>query len=707
MPREDAVRRMLEKTKQFDVQLREFLGEDYEGADLDRSPYPEAGSLVADDGTFLLFRLTGSPLFHSLKSRIASIADTASDVFAETPGKATFDWICQAVVWIESLHSAVSRDDSKVGEFLDSRLVIPGKAAKKLLSEGEAILLDVPEDLRKTLSQHRIFVSTTKDGNLTVKSTKGGAHHAVGVTVIRWCPFLFDSLKADVSRLEVWESRIRKVSADFISFNVKAKEKPPGDASILSTYHGFRHEVSNLLFESSDLVACPTNDTVDAARTLLHNLDSYLQTNSSSEIARKFAGTKYKDGHLAVRDRFLLLDALTDRSSVASSMGIAMDTSLEDLISKEGPFRNAGRVLIEKALRKATEAMEIGSRGDASFSFSSLRAWEIENALYDLFQTDLGEAQISPEYRDKARALKRSLEDIGNLAFCARVLTGGIDAQKLVRMTTEQLANPKTKQDRARAEAAARQNSVLTRSGSTEEKKPSTSPQSKVVARQSPMVSNLKRKLAPEAPPKAPIKEIKSPSSYASRIMATSGDVVKTAKSSRLATPPPPPPSLAASMQSIAPGSLSQDNLVSSSSGGDRFQLSLANASRKFMAGFSVETNQQTKVDSLLPEYLTEKGRLQIAEFSSFLSSKLSSGKWTAAILRVVTFSDPDTKQLKKFIKDYDLKNRIAMISIESESEEFSKLFVVTPKFHRAAKGLMFDNAEGTYAVLLKKRSRS
>jgi hypothetical protein len=124
------------------------------------------------------------------------------------------------------------------------------------------------------------------------------------------------------------------------------------------------------------------------------------------------------------------------------------------------------------------------------------------------------------------------------------------------------------------------------------------------------------------------------------------------------------------------------------------------------MAGFSVEIDRQTKVDSLLPETLTEKGRLQIAEFSSFLSAKLSSGKWIAVVLRVVTFSDPDAKQLKKFIKDYELKNRIAMISLESESEEFSKLFVVTPKFHRAAKSLTVGNPAGTYAVLLK-RSRS
>jgi hypothetical protein len=65
---------------------------------------------------------------------------------------------------------------------------------------------------------------------------------------------------------------------------------------------------------------------------------------------KRFAEMMYKDAPAALRDRFRLFDALTDRSSVCSIL---------------------------------------------------------QNALYDLFQTVLGEPQISPEYRDKARALKR------------------------------------------------------------------------------------------------------------------------------------------------------------------------------------------------------------------------------------------------------------------------------------------------------------
>ena len=105
---------------------------------------------------------------------------------------------------------------------------------KRLLEEGEAILLDVPDDLRRTLSQHRIFVSTNKDGKLTVKSKKGGAHHAVGTVAIRWCPFLFDSLKADLLRVEEWEQKVGHLSAQFLAFCNEAKIKPYADDLTMS-----------------------------------------------------------------------------------------------------------------------------------------------------------------------------------------------------------------------------------------------------------------------------------------------------------------------------------------------------------------------------------------------------------------------------------------------------------------------------------------
>jgi len=699
MPREYAVKKMLENTKKFEVQLHEFLGKDYDGTDLDRSPYPEPGSLVAEDGTFHLYRLTGSPLFQSLKLRIASIEEIANNVFADTPGKATFDWICKAVAWIEGIHSAVRREDFQLGSVSDSRLMIPAEAARKLLAEGQAILLNVPEDLRKTLSQHRIFVSSNKDGNMIVKSTKGGAHHAVGVTVICWCPFLFDSLKADVSKLDAWQLLIVEVSNEFIAFSHQTKGMPLSEPSSLVRCHEIRHDIANLLVQSSDLVACPTAATLDSSRTLLGLVDARLQQHSSSAMARTFAELKYKDGPSVVRNRFLLLDSLMDRSSLTPDA----DTSLEDLVSRDGPFRNAGRLIFEKVLRKAAEAMEIGLDSDAVFSFCSVRAWEIENALFDLFQTDLAASQISPDYRDKARALKRSLEDTGNLAFGARVLTGEIEATKLVRLTSQQLANPKTREDRARAEAAAKQNAVLTRSGSTgEDPTTSKNPPSATTSQVEPIDFDSDQKPATQVKTTkaAPQSSLKYSASKSMKLQ----DIVKIVKSSRL-TPPPPPPSLVASLQPVIQpsGPSTQDQMISSSSSRDRFVLSLANASRWFTAGLALEADQdpEWEVDCLLPNTLTEKGRLQIKEFTSFLTGKLESEKWEAIPLRIVT-SGEATKQLKKFAKDYEGKNRIAMVSLESHSKELSKLFIVTPKFHKAAKGVRFGNYRATYAVLLK-----
>lgn len=699
MPREGAVRNMLGNTQTFEIELLEFLGKDYDGADLDRSPYPEPGSLVGEDGAFLLYRLTCSPLFRSLKSRIASIGKIADNVFADTPGKATFDWICKAVDWIEAIHSAVSRDDSQYGSLSDSRLVLPAEDARKLLAKGETILLDVPEDLRRTLSQHRIFVSSTKDGTMIVKSTKGGAHHAVGVTVIRWCPFLFESLKSDVSKLDEWQRAICKQSEKFVAFSTETKGVPLDDPLVLHRYHEFRHDIANLLIQSSDLVACPTRATQDATRTLLGHLDARIEKHSNAAMAKKFAETRYSDGLAVIRDRYRLLDALMDRSSLASTT----DTQLEGLDARDGTFRNVSRVILEKVLRKAAEAMEVGSDMEALFSFCAMRSWDIENALFDLFQDELGESQVSPEYREKARALKRSLEDTSNLAFCARVLSGDIGASKLVRMTTHQLANPKTREDRARAEATARQNAVLTRGGPTGEQKPNAAPQASNVSSVEPEPPNLDQKPAAEPRKDKPV--LQSSMKDSSKAKAKLQDLVNAAsKSGRPTLPPPPPPSLAASLHTAVQtsGSSTQERTVSNSSGGDQFRFSLANATRKFVASLSVDSDQQSDLDGLLPETITEKGRLKIKEFTSFLSGKVGGGKWEAFPLRFVTSSDQDTRQLKKFAKDYEARDRIAMVSLESHADELSKLFIVPPKYHSAARGVRFGAPKATYAVLLK-----
>ena len=90
MPRESAVSEILESARTFERYLHNFLGKDFDETRAsnwqDRARYPEHHSLSGRSGEFLLYRLTGSPLYLSLISAIDQISTIAKDVFADTPG---------------------------------------------------------------------------------------------------------------------------------------------------------------------------------------------------------------------------------------------------------------------------------------------------------------------------------------------------------------------------------------------------------------------------------------------------------------------------------------------------------------------------------------------------------------------------------------------------------------------------------------------
>ena len=205
MPRERAVNGILENSKEFEIQLHNLLGQDYEGSSPDRAAFPDSNSLVGKNGEFILYRLTGGAIFESLQASTQSLSDVAENLLAETPGKAAFEWIRQAVRWIERLNNSVSTE-SPFSKSFGKKLVIPGVDAREILEQGESFFLHIPEDLKATLSKHGIFVSTNKqDRTLRVVVKKDGSHHSVGGKVIRWCPVLFDCLRADINRLDSWK----------------------------------------------------------------------------------------------------------------------------------------------------------------------------------------------------------------------------------------------------------------------------------------------------------------------------------------------------------------------------------------------------------------------------------------------------------------------------------------------------------------------
>lgn len=694
MPRERAVRNMLENTKKFDVELHDFLGKDYDGEDADRAAYPVAGSLVGSDGSFLLYRLTGSPLFSTLKREIFRIEEISNDVFAHTPGKATFDWIRNAVRWIEALNLAVLSVNEMTyaaGRYVQ-RLMIPAREAKRLLDEGESIFLEVPDDLRKTLSKYKIFISTNREGRLTVRSKKGGAHHAIGVTAVCWCPFLFHSLRSDVAKHDTWIDRTRDVAQSFTSF---ARQMPPDFETYMFLYHGFHDTVSDLMWEAHELVVYPGDNFLRPFNTLLANITIQVQRQSTPEIARKYALGKFNLPQSVIDSRFLLLDSLCERRSINTA---AQVTVLDPKTKDVGHFRQAARTLLEQALEKGMSYLGMDASSDEITAFCSMKAFEIEQELFGLFQAGkLGESQISPEYRERARALKRSFEDPDNFEFCGNVLSGIIGSDKLTRMSTEELANPKTKDERARATAEAQQHFVLTPANTGSVWANAKSEFAAVVSASSlPAVrTDGDTEMEDTEPTNTNAEDVPQQSNPVSRSRFSLNEFKAKSRSSR----PPPPPSLAASL--IVPkkaASIASDTYVTSLSGTDRFLISVNDGSRRFAVGFKAERDPDGCVEGLLPELLTEKGRIPIDEYTKFLKAKLEGGRWRLVTLKMDTLSEKDAREYKKYCKDYEGRSRICMFSL---TETEGKIFLVTPKLHRVARSVSFESSTSTYAVVI------
>jgi hypothetical protein len=760
MPREGAVNGILHSSNKFEVQLHDFLGKDFDGANLDRAAYPDTTSLVGKRGEFILYRFTGSAIYTALKSAINSISSVADNVLAETPGKAAFDWIRKAAAWLVRLEEAVCTD-SPFDDSVGNAFVIPGDDAMQILKEGEETFLKIPEDLRKTLSYHGVFVSTNKqDKTLRVVSKKDGAHHSVGGTAIRWCAVLFHCLKSDIAALKDWEKDLSRVLTSFNAFFTETRSLPKSDEDVVYKWHGFREQVSGLLEEGKkSLVVSPIEGLVRSFKKLLDSINNYLDKHSNAELDQRFARRRYHDSMSLLDDRTRLLESLLYRTSLDGSR---KDTPPEnDAAPPQTTFRDTCRTYLEKALGKGMKLLSIDSlpeppNADEMTAYCTLKAWEIENEMFDRFQESLGVSRVSDEYRDKARSLRTNLEDKNNLTLAPRVLLGEIDAVRLVDMTSEELASQKVKLDRAKIEEAAKRSLLLTlpvvdsgknnsvngakdlsealvekesdendavmkdsdsSSDDAGEEKTDDSVGKLPEERSGEFPMSIKSEAASmsilDAPPitfgskleDAPLKASSNQKETSSFSLKAITKLVST-KSSR----PPPPPSLAASIQAapVAPPRVSTSSRdrgarVTSSSGGDRFKIDVKSISISFRAGFYREDeSHHIGVNSLLPEILAEKGRLKIPEFTTFLVGKLSGGKWVATPLRLTTYADEDARAYKIFYKDYEQRNRICMIEISPTC----KVFLVTPKFHKAATStgfISFMNRTSTYVVVLRR----
>jgi hypothetical protein len=758
MPRHKAVKAMVDAKKEFEIQLESFLAQDFDG-NQDNAPLPKGDSLVGRNGQFILYRLTGSSLFSMMQTSVQSLATIGDNVFAVTPGKAAFDWMRSAVAWIEELQDAVI-SQSKFTNANEKLLVIPTKDAKQLCKSGGNIFLQANKDVTQTLSNHGIYVSVNSiKKRLNVRLKKDGAHHSVGGIIIRWCPILFNALRADVTKLESWEDGLQKVVDNFNAFESKSSHANAiVDENNLYQWYCYYMEVQTALEEGQNaLVVSPTKDTIDYFTDTLGTIRTHLDKNCSRDAIKEFSKRLFGNSTSLYEDRFDLLDALLYRRETARIVDNDIEETEFSALETKASFRDVCRSNLENALLRAAWVLNLESLGVSGIEdLCALKSWEIELEMFETFQdeTTFTVFTVSEVYKVKARSLKSNLENTSNISLCLEVLTDDIKANALVKMTPDQFASRNLKLERERAKQAA-----LTEKLSTPEVDSRTTRENYG----KPLKSILRKKNAPSrdtsASPEAKIEEklVNScnddtkvnldlnadgaptmdsdedklvethlkPSSAATQISGLSpsisplnplpvGNKLKN-RSSEIprSPPPPPPPSLASSFDTTSAkddtrsSSVDSKSRISNMFGGESFRIELQGQLKyTFSAAFYQEDTSQATVNRFMSESLIQKGRSKIDDFDRFLSEKLRGGRWEATCLKLATIGgDRDATIYKAFYKDFEAKERIAMFKLSGDSG--SKLFLVTPKFHhiaRRTRGITFGNKNSTYAIVLTKK---
>jgi len=732
MPRHKAVKAMVDAKKEFEFQLESFLAQDFDG-NQDNAPLPKGDSLVGQNGQFILYRLTGSSLFLLMQTSVQSLAAIGDKVFAETRGKAAFDWMRSAVIWIEELEDAVITQ-SKFTNPDEKLLVIPLKDAKELCKSGETIFLETTnKDVTQTLSNHGIYASVNSiTKRLNVRLKKDGAHHSVGGIIIRWCPILFDALRADVARLESWEIGLEKIIGDFIAFVERSSGATVGEDNLYQWYC-YHMKVQTALEEGQNtLVVSPTKEAIDSFTDVLSTIRKHLDKNCSLNVIQDFSKRLFSNSATLYGKRFELLDTLLYRREIADDV----DNEAEEIPTaahetKPSP-RDLCRSNLEDALSKAAWVLNLESAGVSGVEdLCALKAWEIELEMFEAFQDE--NSNVLPEaYNAKAKSLKKILENESNIPVCLKILTDDMTTSALVKMTTAQLAH-RLKLEKEKAKQAALKHDLMTSVGISRND-PDKPLKSILRIQKSALVIQKEASMSPEGKFKDKLKKGASETSAAfhsdmnadgaptmdsdeedSKPKATpaattasiaTGTKRKTRGTTR-SPPPPPPPSLVSSFDTSDQKLSSIEPRISNPSGGENFRIELQGQTKyTFSAMFYQEDRSQTSVERFMSESLIQKGRSKIDDFTKFLSEKLRGGRWQATSLRLATVGDRDASVYKAFYKDFEAKERIAMFKLKDNSGG-GKLFLVTPKFHHVAKrtrGIAFGNKNSTYAIVLTKK---
>jgi hypothetical protein len=734
IPREAAVHEVLQKTREFERLMNDLLGKDYEESDVDKAAYPEEMSLVGVDGRFHFYRLTGSPLFSVLKDSIDVIGQLAEDIPADTLGKQAFEWIRLCVRWLDAVNACITNDSPFGGT---DKLVIKINDATSLLKAGNDLLLEISEEVRKTLSNHKIILSTNKQTErLTVTVAKGGAHHSCGGTGIKWCPLVLEWLKNDIEMHNRWKVRAGEIMQKCIAISGVDASQISATQEVVNKIYQCAENVRLLLEQGRELlVVAPDKEFADkiifVGQKLEMIVDAKIKSSEGKANLNAAMISRYDDAESLIDQRESYLDALLTRRRI--QMSRKTKKSAEEArpkLENVKDLRERARAKLEKVMRKGMKMMGLRVEGAPDFALHcTLKAWEIESAAFSAFPEPGDSRDVSSQWAQTMVAVNANLDPLKNAALCARVLGNEVTAEDLVFMTPDEMANSSLREQRAKQEAVKVKSIIIAGKG-----KSPPDPKGKKVkslknligggstTKQSPVSPKAKHtrpqvqqqallqipvltqqtltSFPPDSIERSPLNAGKGtldPLAIASALQAAQ----KAQKS--LAPPPPPPPQLAppaAAAMPPPPGRNDDRDAVTSSDGKDRFTFNIHDkgVSASFQANILMEDDLAPNIDRVLPSTLKNKGRLKPDEFIDFASRKTRSNKYVIVPFRISVCGGSD--RYKRFYKHFEDVRRLAFFKFD----DHTNMCLLTPKYHHVARelNLTLSNKTSTYGILIK-----
>ena len=462
MPREKEILELIENTKKFENAFLSFFTNEccVECPDLDSI---KETTLSAEDGTFLLEMLTGNDVFENLNDSISNLSVIADLTKLNTSEKAAFQWVSSMFRWIQRMKSSVSSNipycrHRSIGQ----------EGCDKLISEGGELLQRIPDSLVLLLRLRKIYLSASvSDGklesesllekdnlSLSVATSESNAVQPLGVILLRWWSFLYNALKSDRRELLHWNVEAKGLIDNCSRLNRTDESRLTNEPKLLIPFYKCRDQAERLLIRMGDLFLTPCSQAIEQCSLALTYCQKIIYTKSSFTAFQAYVKSQYLDDGAVISNSLRLLDALAERTEIAR-LTVTDNAEMQNNRDSSGTIGNAReqcRCTLLDVLKSVLSGV-MAAQKDAK-ALCATKAWEIENALYDICGCD-----PLDDYVAKAKSIKLGLKDAGNLQLTLSVLSGALSADQLVSMSSEDFVSPdirKIKEEQAKKDRQSR-----------------------------------------------------------------------------------------------------------------------------------------------------------------------------------------------------------------------------------------------------------